>query len=53
MIVKLKSGKFRLVSKSGRSLGVFNTRKEAERREKQIRNFRTRDKAPTINSGGI
>lgn len=42
MIRKVKGG-FRLVSKTtGRNLGTFRTRAEAERRERQVQGFKQR-----------
>jgi hypothetical protein len=40
-IVKLKNGKYRLVSKkTGKNLGTYDTKKEAEKREKQVQYFK-------------
>ena len=48
-VVKVKGKtKFRLVSKKGRNLGTFNTRAEAEAREKQVQFFKNQKKS----SGG-
>ena len=44
MIRKLPNGKFRLVSKSGKNLGTFNTRAAAVKREGQVRFFKHKDK---------
>lgn len=49
MIRKLKSGKYRLYSKKAdpktkkrRNLGTFNTRKQAEKHEREIQFFKRR-----------
>ena len=39
MIRKVKGG-FRLVSRKGKSLGTFPTRKQAEKRERQVQFFK-------------
>jgi len=48
MTIKPVGGKFRLVSKKGRNLGTFDTRKGAEAREKQVHFFKNLAKS----SGG-
>jgi len=40
----LANGKFRLVSKKGRNLGTFDTRKAAENREREVQFFKHRKK---------
>ncbi len=43
MIVRLRNGKYQLRSKDGsRNLGTFDTKAEAERRERQVLRFSTR-----------
>lgn len=41
-ITKLPSGKYRLVSHSGKNLGTFDTKEEAKHREKQVQYFKAR-----------
>lgn len=44
----LPGGRFRLVSKTGKNLGTFATRKEAENRERQVNFFKNKDKRANI-----
>lgn len=45
MIIPLKSGKFQLVSKKNhRNLGIFDSRKAAESRERQVQFFKHKKK---------
>ena len=40
MTIKPVDGKFRLVSKKGRNLGTFDTRAQAEAREREVKKFK-------------
>lgn len=51
-IRKMPSGKHRLVSKKGRNLGEFDTRREAHVREGQVKAFDARDKRKKGKRGG-
>ena len=51
MIKKLASGKYRLISKTGRNLGTFATLEEAEKRERQVKHFKDKNVAPKIQTG--
>ena len=42
-IVKIKN-KYRVVSESGKNLGTYNTRAEAEKRLKQVEYFKHKEK---------
>jgi hypothetical protein len=44
MIKKLQNGKYRLLSKSGKNLGTFKTRKEAEEHEREVNFFKRKKK---------
>ena len=44
----LPGGRFRVVSKTGRNLGTFASRKQAEKRLRQVEFFKRRDKAANI-----
>lgn len=44
MIHELPNGKFKLVSHTGKNLGVFSSRKGAEEREKQVKMFKHMNK---------
>jgi len=45
MIIKLKSGKFQLMSKkTHKNLGIFDTRTAAESRERQVQYFKHKNK---------
>lgn len=42
-IIKLKSGKYRLVSHKGKNLGTFDSKEAAEKHEKQVQYFKAKD----------
>lgn len=58
IIRKLKSGRYRLLSQTGKNLGTFATREEAEKHEREVEYFKHRDRAenafcPTGAGGGV
>jgi hypothetical protein len=42
-IRELPDGRYRLVSKAGKNLGTYDTREDAEKREKQVNYFKSKD----------
>lgn len=44
MIIKLPNGKYKLVSHTGKNLGVFSSKAGAEKREAQVKMFKHMNK---------
>jgi hypothetical protein len=44
MIRKLKNGKFKVVSESGRNMGIYDSEKEAKKRLQQVEYFKHKKK---------
>lgn len=53
MVVRRVGNRFRVVSRTGRNLGTFDTRAEAERRDRQVMRFReaATGRSPSRSSG--